>query len=155
MKSVMLLVAVAAVLFSTGTAPVQDADAVRAAIERHYTAIHGDDMAAVAEHHLNDFSWFGREGGLLLESGGEAAAERMGATLDFGPATSAHMNHFDAQIYGDVAVATFYLLGSYTPADGVATTGTWRVSAVWVRQGSEWKEAHHHESPLLAGTVHP
>ncbi len=154
MKAATLLVAVATVLFSTGTAPVQDADAVRAAIERHYTAIHGDDMAAVAEHHLNDFSWFGREGGLLLESGGEAAAERMGATLDFGSA-NVYMNHFDAQIYGDVAVATFYLVGSYTPADGVSTTGTSRVSAVWVREGSEWKEAHHHESPLLTGAVHP
>ena len=155
MKAATLLVAVAAVLFSTGTVPAQDAEAVRAAIERHYTAIHADDLAAVGEHHLSNFSWFGRDGGLLLESGGQAAAERMGATLDFGAPTTVYMNHFNAQIYGDVAVATFYLIGSDTTPDGVGTSGTWRVSAVWVREGGVWKEAHHHESPLLTGTVHP
>ncbi len=153
MKAATLVVAVAAVLFSTATVPVQDADAVRAAIERHYTAIHAEDMAATVEHHLSDFSIFGREGGLLLEAGGQAAAERMGTPLDFG-SSSVYMNHFNAQIYGDVAVATFYLVGSGN-ADGVGTSGTWRVSAVWVREGGVWKEAHHHESPLLTGAVHP
>ena len=33
-------------------------------------------------------------------------------------------------------------------------SGTWRVTEVWVKQGSDWKEAHHHESPLL-GSVRP
>lgn len=41
------------------------------------------------------------------------------------------IRHFNAQIYDDLA---------------------WRVSAVWVRQGSEWKEAHHHEPPLRTGS---
>ena len=77
MKVLTLLVAVAAGFFSAETVPLQDADAVRAAIERHYTAIHADDTAAVVEHHLPDFSIFGREGGLLLEPGGQAAAERV------------------------------------------------------------------------------
>jgi len=64
-----------------------------------------------------------------------------------------YMSHFNAQIYGDIAVATFYLVGTHTLRD-VTKNGTWRVTAVWVREGDEWKEAHHHESPLM-GEIHP
>ena len=72
----------------------------------------------------------------------------MGATLDYGT-VNVYMNHFSAQIYGDVAIATFYLVGPRT-VGGTTTISTSRVTAVWVREGGEWREAHHHESPLAA-----
>ena len=68
-------------------------------------------------------------------------------------ATNVFMNGFSAQIYGNVGVALFYLTGSYTRGDAVRN-GTWRVTAVWVHENGVWKEAHHHESPLVAGN-HP
>jgi len=63
------------------------------------------------------------------------------------PRVNMRMTHFKTQIYGDVAVVTFYLVGTYGEGDETRPV-TNRVSGVWVKAGSEWKEAHHHESPL-------
>ena len=134
------------------TAQAQDAASVRAAIESHYTAIHANDIESAVQHHLPDFTWFSSDGRVLMEAGTVEAAARMGANLDFGIA-NVYMSHFNAQIYGDVAVATFYLVGTHR-LGGEIKNGAWRVTAVWVREGDEWKEAHHHESPLM-GKIHP
>ncbi len=152
MKTVPFLIAIAAVVLSADVVHAQQEDGVRTMIERHYSAIHAGDNTTVGEHHLPDFTMFGADGRLLLEGGAEEAAARMGADLDFGGG-SVYMSHFNAQIYGDVAVATFYLVGTHTWG-GETKNGTWRVSAVWVRDGDDWKEAHHHESPLM-GELHP
>lgn len=145
-------IVLAVLAVSTQVALAQDAASLRAAIESHYSAIHSQDMPTVVEHHLPDFTWFGSDGRVLMEAGALDAAARMGATVDFGTA-NVYMSHFDAQIYGDVAVATFYLVGTHVRADE-SRNGAWRVSAVWVWEGDEWKEAHHHESPLK-GEFHP
>ncbi len=152
MKTVPFLIALAAGFISAHAVQAQQEDAVRAAIERHYSAIHAEDTPTVLEHHLPDFSWFSSDGRPLMEGGAAEAAARMGANLDFGTA-NVYMSHFNAQIYGDVAVATFYLVGTHAWG-GETKNGTWRVTAVWVREGGEWKEAHHHESPLM-GEIHP
>jgi ketosteroid isomerase-like protein len=123
-----------------------DAADVRASIERHYAAIHAINMEAVYSHHLEDFTMFFADGGILLESDFAEVGERMGVTVEL-PLPNVRMSNFDAQIYGNVAVATFYLVGTYT-SGGKVRDITNRVSAVWVKSGGEWKEAHHHESPL-------
>jgi ketosteroid isomerase-like protein len=152
MKNLPLLIVLAAGAFSVGAVQAQQEAAVRAAIERHYSAIHAGELPTVMEQHLPDFTWFSSDGRVLMEAGTRETAARMGANLDFGTA-NVYMSHFNAQIYGDVAVATFYLVGTHAWS-GEAKNGTWRVTAVWVRQGEEWKEAHHHESPLMA-EIHP
>ena len=140
-------------LFVTSNATfAQDAAEVRATIERHYTAIHSQDRESIFKQHLPEFTLFIADGRLLIEAGERESSARMGANLDYGTA-NVYMSDFNAQIYGDVAVATFYLVGTHTWADETKH-GTWRVTAVWVRQGGEWKEAHHHESPLK-GEIHP
>jgi ketosteroid isomerase-like protein len=143
-----LLVTILAFISAHAT-QAQEEDAVRATIEAHYTAIHAGDMSTVWGHHLSDFTFFEENGRPLRHIASEA---NMGASLDFGE-VNVFMSHFNAQIYGDVAVATFYLVGTITNGDNVKN-GTWRVSAVWVKEGNEWKEAHHHESPLM-GKIHP
>jgi ketosteroid isomerase-like protein len=136
----------------TTPALADDADDVRATIERHYAAIHTDDIDTVLSHHRKDFTMFYSGGTVLWESDWEEVSERMGATVDFGT-LNVRMSSFNAQIYGNVAVATFYLVGKHT--DGEKTRNvTNRVSAVWVKTGGEWKEAHHHESPLRPGGHH-
>ena len=125
----------------------QDAAQVRAVIEQHYAAIHANDLDAVFDHHLPEMTWFPHDGRLLYESGNDASAQRMGAVLDYGTA-NVYMNHFNAQIYGNVAVATFYLVGPRT-VGGVTENIATRVTAVWVREGNQWREAHHHESRLV------
>jgi ketosteroid isomerase-like protein len=139
-----------ALLLTTAAAvPVaaQDAAEVRTVIEQHYAAIHANELEAVLEDHLPEMTWFPYDGRLLYESGNEASAERMGAVLDYGTA-NVYMNHFSAQIYGNVAVATFYLVGPRA-VGGVTENIATRVTAVWVREGNQWREAHHHESRLV------
>jgi ketosteroid isomerase-like protein len=136
----------------TASALADDADDVRTTIERHYAAIHTNDLDTVFNHHLKDFTMFYSGGTVLWESDWEEVSERMGATVDFGT-LNVRMSNFNAQIYGNTAVATFYLIGTHT--DGEKTRNiTNRVSAVWVKTGGEWKEAHHHESPLRTGGHH-
>ncbi len=140
-----LLVLAFLAVSNPAVAQAQDAASVRAAIENHYAAIHAQDQESVAQHHLPEFTIFSSDGRPLREAG---AAARMGASREFGT-SNVYMSHFNAQLYGDVAVATFYLVGTHK-----TTSGAWRVTAVWVREGDAWKEAHHHESPLM-GEIHP
>ena len=84
---------------------------------------------------------------MLFESDWIEAQERVGQE-DSLPDLNVRITQFDAQMYGDVAVATFYLVGTQT-VSGESSTLNNRVSAVWIKEGGRWKEAHHHESPLL------
>jgi ketosteroid isomerase-like protein len=152
MKTFPFLVTLAAAVVSASPTQAQQEGEVRAAIEHHYVAIHAEDTPTVIGHHRPDFTLFGSDGRVLREAGLAEAVTRMGATLDF-PTANVYMSHFNAQMYGDVAVATFYLVGTHAWG-GETKNGTWRVTAVWVREGGEWKEAHHHESPLM-GESHP
>ncbi len=136
-------------LLGSSLALADDAADVRATIERHYAAIHAQDRDTTSSHHLEDFTIFAPDGGVLIESDSLEVLERMGATIDF-PVLNVRMTNFNAQIYGSVALATFYLVGTETRG-GKSRNITNRVSAVWVKSGREWKEAHHHESPLLNG----
>jgi len=142
------LVMIVTFLFSWSSQVIaDDADDVRATIERHYAAIHANDIELVISHHLRDFTMYFSDGTILWESDWSEVSERMGATVNLGT-PNVRMSNFDAQIYGNVAVATFYLVGTNT-VGGKTRNVTNRVSAVWVKDGSEWKEAHHHESPLM------
>ena len=137
-------------LLGSSLALADDAADVRATIERHYAAIHAEDRDTILSHHLVDFTIFAPDGGVLNESDTFEVLDRMGATIDF-PVLNVRMSNFNAQIYGNVVLATFYLVGTATRG-GNTRNITNRVSAVWVKSGSEWKEAHHHESPLLSGS---
>jgi ketosteroid isomerase-like protein len=149
MKTLSLLVTLITLTAFTGAAMADDAGDVRATIEGHYAAINTMDTEAVLSHHLEDFTMFLSDETVLWESDWAEVSERMGAKVDFGTG-NVRMSNFNAQIYGNVAVATFYLVGTHTYG-GKTRNVTKRVSAVWVKDGSEWKEAHHHESPLRAG----
>lgn len=129
------------------SASADDATDVRSTIEQHYAAINSQENETVYGHHLPGFTMYGADGGILWEADALETAERMKAVLPW-PQLKVRMANFNAQIYGDVAVATFYLVGTVN-LDGNLQKVNNRVSAIWVRKGNEWKEAHHHESPLV------
>ena len=131
-------------LLSSSSLAAQDSESLRARIQDHYSAIHGQQTDAVMSHHLPDMTLFPQTGHVLMEVGWADSDARMGAELPF-PEANVAMRDFNAQIYGDVGVATFYLDGWYGDE-----RGTWRVSAVWVWRDGEWMEAHHHESRLVS-----
>lgn len=147
---------VALALFVSGEALAQegrDAAAVCAMAERHYAAIRAGDRDAIFDQHLPQFTFFMADGGLLWmpQSVDQQRTESQARSPSLTNRTWIH--HCSAQVHGNTGIATFYLVGSVTIGD-TTWTGTWRVTEVWVRQGNEWKEAHHHESPLL-GAVRP
>ena len=149
MKNKLISACVFLGLLGSSLALADDVADVRATIVRHYAAIHAQNKEAISSHHLGDFTMFFSDGTMLWERDWEEVSERMGATFDFGT-LNVRMSNFNAQIYGNVAVATFYLVGTHTYG-GKTRNVTNRVSAVWVKDGSEWKEAHHHESRFRAG----
>ena len=131
-----------------GPAWSDDAADVKAAIEQHYNLFQSGDLeASVEKFHLDEFTMFPGDGGLLWEADFQAVADRMGASSTLAP-RSVSMTNYNTQIHGDVAVVTFYLVGT---VDDEPVTN--RVSAVWVRTDEGWKEAHHHESPLEPGGI--
>ena len=136
-------------LFLTFTisASADDVTDVRSTIERHYAAINSQEYETVYGHHLPNFTMYGADGGVLWEADALETAKRMKADLPW-PHLQVRMANFSAQFYGDVAVATFYLVGTAN-LDGNLQKVNNRVSAVWVKKDNKWKEAHHHESPLV------
>jgi len=137
---------------ASGEAPAQVGPAaVCEAAEQHYAAIRASDNDAVLQQHLPEFTFFTNDGGLLW-SFDSLDQQRTGFEEPAYSSTKT-IRHCSAQLYGDVGIATYYLVGSETVGDSIKS-GTWRVTEVWVRQGNQWKEAHHHESPLL-GAVDP
>ena len=125
----------------------QDAAAVCAVAERHYAAIRAGDTNLILQQHLPEFTFFTSDGGLLWTF---RSIDQQRAEFQDDPtfASKTYIRHCSAQVYGNTGIATYYLVGSVT-SGGKTTSGTWRVTEVWVKQGNEWKEAHHHESPLL------
>jgi len=147
MKTINLLTILAALTVFTGPALADDADDVRTAIEKHYYLFQtGDLEASMSKYHLDDFTMFLADGGVLWETDHDSVAERMGAKVDI-PRVNVRMTNFKAQMYDDVAVVTFFLVGTYGEGDKTRQV-TNRASAVWIKTSGEWKEAHHHESPL-------
>ena len=147
MKTINLLTILAALTVFTGPALADDSDDVRTAIEKHYYLFQtGDLEASMSKYHLDDFTMFLADGGVLWETDYDSVAERMGAKVDI-PRANVRMTNFKAQMYDDVAVVTFFLVGTYGEGDKTRQV-TNRASAVWIKTSGEWKEAHHHESAL-------
>ena len=148
MRCVPFAIGIASFVLSFCLVQAQTAADLKETIESHYTAINAKDRPTILSHHLPDFTWFSSDGSMLINLRDFIEAkERVGATRGFGT-TDLFIHEFKAQIYGNVGVAIFYLIGSRKRGDAIQR-GTWRVTAVWVHENGTWKEAHHHESPLV------
>lgn len=147
-RLIVILMASVACMVVTTVAAADDVAEVKAAVQAHWAAINAGDMAAVAEHHMPDFSGFLSGGGLLMSfASHEEQKTAFRASSEAGYKANWQIRHLEVKIYGNTAVAAFYLDGSATWQGGTAH-GPLRVTEVWVKQGGKWKEAHHHDSPL-------
>lgn len=62
--------------------------------------------------------------------------------------------NLETAVYGDSAVATFFMRGVVTPPNGTPRTeGPWRTSYVMNKQEGTWKLIHSHQSPLNRGII--
>ena len=89
---------------------------------------------------------FGPDGGRLAAFDAEALRAGMAAG-----AVQAQVEWQDLQatVYGDVAVSTGYLVGTWNIGDG-PVEGTWRETIVWLKHGEGWQVGHLHVSQCLS-----
>ncbi len=130
-------------------APQADVESLKTTINAHWEAINANDDQTVIGHHMLRFTGFLLDEGPLwvLESEEDyAAIEEAFADAQY----NWRPRDLTVDLYGDVAVAAFYAEGSTTWPDGRVVEGPRRVTAVWIWEGGEWKEAHHHDSPLVS-----
>ncbi len=132
--------------------PQADVESLKTTINAHWEALNAKDDQTVIGHHMLRFTGFLVDNGPLrvLESEEDYAAVEEA----FADAQSDwRTRDLTVDLYGDVAVAAFYVEGSVTWPDGRVVEGPRRVTAVWIWDGGEWKEAHHHDSPLVSASA--
>ena len=138
-------------MFVTTVAMADDVDDVKAAIRGHFAAVNSGDVAAYTSYYSNQGSAF--SGGELLERlSVEQRKNNFQAGVDSGLRRNLQMRNLEVQIYGNVAIATGYLLGSTTNPDGTTQRTSQQRTGVLIKQGGQWKEVHRHNSPLTIST---
>ncbi|MFQ6114870.1 MAG: nuclear transport factor 2 family protein [bacterium] len=134
----------------TTVAAADDVADVKAATLDHIATLNAGDAGAHVQHHLAEHSSFLAAGGLLQESSSlEDQKNSLKALFDAGLKINWQVRHLKVKVYGNTAVTTCYLVGTITQPNGTTQQGTWRRSAVLIKQGGQWKEAHVHQSQLL------
>ncbi len=160
MKRSIALVAMFLVgLALTAKVRADDAEDVRAAYVRHITLSRTGQIDSFVGQHLPGHTAFGPNGGLLSRNDSlEVEKVSRQAQFDRGQrdptqpsftSVASVLRHLEVQLYGTTAVLTAYLQGPVTLSDGSSRQGTRRVTAVWIKQGNEWREVHDHMSTLL------
>jgi CubicO group peptidase (beta-lactamase class C family) len=94
---------------------------------------------------------FHGEGG-FLSSFIDAADLR--SAFQAGFKVKAEVHNLETAVYGDSALATFFMSGTVTPPNGAPRTeGPWRSSFVWNKQDGTWKLVHAHQSAMNRGLI--
>lgn len=127
----------------------RDADADHAAVESavrtHWSAINMGDTATVGRQHSADLTLILADLGPRVTMTSPELQPLLTRWTGATPAWT--VEDLQVQLFGDVAVATLYLGGQITWADGSADSRRRRVTEVWARQlDGTWLEAHHHDS---------
>ncbi len=160
MKRLMALVTMFLVgVALTAKVRADDAADVKAAYVRHITLSRTGQIDSFVGQHLPGHTAFGPNGALLTRNDSlEEEKKYRQALFDRGRTDSTQpsftsvanvLRHLEVQLYGTTAVLTGYLQGPVTLSDGSTRQGTRRVTAVWIKQGNEWREVHDHMSTLL------
>ncbi|MFQ5798316.1 MAG: nuclear transport factor 2 family protein [Bacteroidota bacterium] len=150
MKRLVAIVFVGGMVLTT-VAEGGDVDDIKAATLEHFATLNAGDAADHVRHHLAVHSGFPPDGGLLDRSDSRKDQENsLQADFDAGLKTNLQLRHLEVKVYGNTAVVTGYVVGTVTSADGTTQQVTTRRSAVLIKEGGQWMEAHVHSSPLIA-----
>ena len=155
-----LLILVGGFFFST-IAFADDVDDVKAEYLKHIANSNNGNIDSFVSQHLPGHSAFGPTGAMLtrwesLEEEKNVAQASLDAARqrDLGRSSvrsfrNVQVKHMEVRIYGRLtAVVTGYLTGTDTAPDGSTYQSARRFTAVWVKQGDRWREAHDHMSIL-------
>jgi len=147
----MKLISIAAItatflLFVATIARADDESDVKAAEIAFNAADNTGNIDAMFKLSLPDRTVFGSRGGRLVAGWTEESKKRRQAEFDAGRKIEYRIEDLEVRIFGDVAVTTFYRIGTVKEINEVAKPSHMRISGVWVRQANGWKLAHRHES---------
>jgi hypothetical protein len=129
------------------------ANEARAALESQIQSHRSKDLDGFAEYLSPEHTEFDATGTLLVDTadqgGLDALKDRVGAASDQGFKSEIRsLRHVKVQQYGETAVITAYLTGSFTHISGQVYNGPWRLTDVRVLQDGKWKSVHTHFSSL-------
>ncbi len=143
------LVTAASLAIHSPLAAQDAAGQVEAAIRAHWDAINAGDMEAVVRHHAPRITAFLQNEGPLYTSNSRAEQREDFAAFEE-VRSEWRVRDLTIDVYGDVAVAAFYLEGRAVNPDGSVVEGPRRCTEIWRRIDGAWKEVHHHDSPLVS-----
>ncbi len=139
-------------MFLTTVAVADDVDDVKAAVQRYLVAINSGDTEGVFQFRIAERSSFGRGGQLLGKPTASLEEQKRSHQnqVNAGRKRNYQLRHMEVKVYGgDTAIVTGYLVGQGTFPDGTVVPHNDRRTAVLIKQGGQWKEVHHHQSPLI------
>jgi len=136
-------------MFATAVAVADDADDVKAALQRYMTALNAGDANAWIQLHAVGNTRFSTDNGLLQRSDSlEEQRKNQQAGVDAGVKINVQSRHVAVSLYGNTAVSTRYGVGTVTQPNGTVVQLNNRITTVWVKQGGQWKITHMHLSPV-------
>ena len=134
------------------TAPLlaTDEDDVRAEMLRFLAALNSGDVEGFMQHYLPGNTSFVSEGTFLSRYDSlDDQRKSWKATVDSGQKLDLQLKHLEIDVYfNSTAVVNCYVVGTATSPDGTIRRVNWQRSAVMIKQAGQWKEVHHHRSPL-------
>ncbi len=147
--------------FSATIAFADDVDDVKAEYLKHIANSNNGNIDSFVSQHLPGHSAFGPTGAMLTrwesleeeknvaQASLDAARQRDSGRSSVRSFRNVQVKHMEVRIYGRLtAVVTGYLTGTDTAPDGSTYQSARRFTAVWVKQGDRWREAHDHMSIL-------
>ncbi len=135
-------------MFATAVAMADDADDVKAALLDRFDALNSGDVDRYVKYHSQERSVFLPTGELLDTSSFEERRNNRQSQVNAGFVRNFQARHLEVKVYGETALVTGYLVGSQTFPNGTTQQIGLRRSAVWLKQGGQWKEIHAHLSPM-------
>jgi CubicO group peptidase (beta-lactamase class C family) len=126
-------------------------DEVKAAVMDIMTGFNSGDVDQIARRLAPQNNRFPGEGGFLIAF---MDATELRTALQAGFKLKFEVQNLETAVYGDSAVATFFMSGTITPPNGAPRReGPWRGSYVWNKQEGIWKLVHAHQSAMNIGMI--
>ncbi len=135
-------------MFLTTVAMADDVDDVKAEMESYFAALNAGDANTYIQHFMPETSAFVGTGLISHAHSLEEQRRRFEAS---GLKRNLQLRHLEVKVYGNTAIATGYVVGTTTNADGITNQANQQRTAVLIKQGGQWKEVHQHRSLLRIG----
>ena len=120
--------------------------ALREFLTSALTAFNGGDVDKFLTFFHEDYTYFYIRNSVLNLM---PSREQLQGLYDAGLKPNVSLRHLEIAVYGDTAVPTGYITGTFQQPDGSVLEGTWRYSATIIKSGGAWKIVHNHWSPLM------